>query len=183
MASKYTNVAVHNRGNFPVTGIQFDGDEIVWGPRETKHLQLEAAKHCIRKSAVRWDPITQQTVHKLVELKAGQTEADIPELSYAEAHPDQLLDTSNMPPTSFDSEGRPLHGEIKTLANPVGMLTGRVPAGANLGLPRNLTGAAGAGLGAQGELPRDIAERLDEGTDRFVDQVERIVPQENRVVE
>ena len=165
--SKYTNVAVQNRGNFPVTHIQFDGDPIEWAPREVKQLPLDAATHCIRKSAVRWDPITASTVFVLCEVKPGDPEPA--EISYAEAHPDQLLDTSNMDPTNFDHEGRPMRGELKSLATPTGMLQGRIPAGATMGLPRGVTGAAGPGLGAAGEMPAELAARLDQDHDRLVD--------------
>lgn len=171
MASKYTNVAVHNRGNFPITNIQFDGDPIEWGPRETKHLPMDIAAHCIRKSAVRWDPITQTAVHTLIELRPEMTEAGVDEISYFDAHPDQLLDTSNMDPTSFDSEGRPLRGEIKHLATPTGMMSGRIPAGASMGVPRGLKGAAGEGLGAAAAMPAAMEERFDQAHDKLIDGI------------
>lgn len=166
--SRYTVVAVMNRADFPITNLQYDSEVFDFAPRETKHLTIDCARHLIRHSTRKWDPVTDVMVQALVEVKPGDPEPEV--LTYEEGNPGQLLDTSNMPPTHFDDQGNPMRGELKNLGTPTGMLRGRIPAGANAGVPA-VRGAAGSGLGAKEPMPAAIAEGLAAGTERLADEL------------
>lgn len=176
--SRYATVAVRSRATFPWTG-QFDGEIFEWGANAILSLTVDAARHCIRGSRVKWDPFMQRDVYVLHEVVPGQ---EFPEdLSWDDCHPTELLERSGMPATAFDDDGNPMPQKMRTLklGTPTGMMRGRVPIGGNIA-PDGTAFGGDHGLGASAPMDAEMKARFDEAHEKFADGVAKAQDDEER---
>lgn len=164
--AKYGTIPVRSRCAFRLR-YQFDGEIIEFGPRETLHLTLDAARHVIRQSRVKWDPITQRDLHALYEVKPDV--AAPADLSWEEAHPTEVLDRSAMPPTHFDDDGNPITAPPKVLRLGEPLLRGREPGGLTA-VPEGFA-AGDDGRGASQPLEPELRDRLRGAHETLADVV------------